>query len=471
LSATPTRSHYGRTFSVLAIATASYTLMQSMTVPVMPEIAHRMDTSQATVTWVLTAYLISASVFTPIAGRLGDIYGKKRMFVWSLAALTFGSILAALAPTIGVLIFARVVLGVGGGVIPLAFGIVRDEFPAHKIGGAISVVSSLTAVGFGAGVVIAGPIVEGVGYAWLFWLPFFVCGLTCLAAIKFVPESPRLSAGRVAFAPAILLSAWLVCLLLGLSQAPIWGWTSAKVVALLVGAVLLAVVWVRVELVVDVPLIDMKMMRLPGVWTTNMVALLVGIGMYASMGFIPQFNQTPTDSGYGFGATITASGLITLPSAFASFAGGVWAMAISRRLGAKQAVVYAALIGVVGMAMLGLMHDEVWHVIVANCLTGFSTGLAYACMATVIVDVVRADQTGVATGMNANIRTIGGAIGSAIMSSIVTASYLPNGFPQESGYTVGFLVLAGALLLAAIVAMMIPNGTSHQQKAGPRVAS
>lgn len=466
-----TRSHYWATFSVLSVATASYTLMQSMTVPVMPEIADRMGTSQATVTWVLTANLISASVFTPIAGRLGDIYGKKRMLVWSLAALTFGSFLAAIAPTIGVLIFARVVLGVGGGVIPLGFGIVKDQFPPEKTGGAISVVSSLTAVGFGAGVVLAGPIVEGVGYAWLFWLPFIVCGLTCLAAIAFVPESPTRTSGRVAFAPAVLLSGWLVCLLLGLSQAPTWGWTSAKVLALMVAALLLAVVWVRVELLVDTPLIDMKMMRLPGVWTTNLVALLVGIGMYASMGFIPQFNQTPSQSGYGFGASITESGLLMLPSAFASFVGGAYAMTLARRLGAKHVVVYAALIGVVGMAMLGLWHDEMWQVSFANALTGFSTGLAYACMATVIVDVVRADQTGVATGMNANIRTIGGAIGSAVMSSIVTASYLTNGFPKESGYTIGFMVLAGALLVAAIVAMMIPNVASHPQKAESRIAN
>jgi EmrB/QacA subfamily drug resistance transporter len=431
--------------------------MQSMTVPVMPEIAEKHGTSQSTVTWVLTAYLLSASVFTPIAGRLGDIYGKKRLLVLSLGTLTFGSFLAALAPNIGVLILARVILGAGGGILPLAFGIIRDEFPPAKVGNAVSIVSSLTAVGFGAGVVIAGPIMDGLGYAWLFWLPFIVSGLTCLAAIVLVPESPERTPGRVAFTPAILLSAWLICLLLGLSQAPQWGWLSAKVIGLLIAAVVLIVVWIKVELTVDVPLIDMKMMRLPGVWTSNVVALMVGVGLYASLGFLPQLIQTPSESGYGFGASVTASGLILLPSAFVSFAGGLLATPIVMRIGAKVAVVIATIISAAGMVMLALLHDEAWQVGVANCLTGFGIGVAFACLARLIVAAVRPDQTGVATGMNANIRTIGGAIGTAVMASIVTSHYLPNGYPEQIGYTAGFLVLAGALVIAAGAAMLIPD--------------
>lgn len=454
---TSRRTPYLLTFAILAVSVGSYTLMQSMTVPVMTEIAHKMDTTQSTVTWVLTAYLLSASVFTPIAGRMGDAYGKKRMLVVSLVALSLGSLIAALAPNIGVLILARVVQGVGGGVMPLAFGIIRDEFPAAKVGNAVAIVSSLTAVGFGVGVVLAGPIVDGLGYHWLFWSPFIVTSLTTVAAILVVPESPVRTPGRIAFLPALLLSSWLVCLLLGLSQAPEWGWLSPGVIALLVMAVVLAAVWIKVELTIDVPLIDMKMMRLPGVWTTNLVGLLVGVGMYASLGFIPQFNQTPADNGYGFGASISVSGLMTLPSAVASFVAGIAAASIARRIGAKAVVVAGSLIGASGMAMLAFWHQERWHVVMANSLTGFSTGLAFACLAGLIVAAVPPEQTSSASGMNANIRTIGGSIGTAVMASIVTSTYLPSGFPQESGYTAGFTVLAVMMLFAAVAAMLIPR--------------
>ncbi|WP_456695193.1 MFS transporter [Aeromicrobium sp. P5_D10] len=451
------RTHYWLTFAVLAVAVSSYSLMQSLTVPVLSEIEAQMDTDQNTVTWVLTAYLLSASVFTPIMGRLGDAYGKQRLLVISLAALAAGSMVAALAPSIGVLILARVIQGMGGGVLPLAFGIIRDEFPIAKIGGAVSIVSSLLAVGFGAGIVLAGPITSTLGYHWLFWLPFIVTSTAAVVSILVVPESPVRTPGRIAVLPVLLLSGWLVALLLGLSQAPKWGWGSPGTIGLLVLAVILAVSWIFVELRVDVPLIDMKMMRLPGVWTTNLVALLVGTGMYASFGFIPQFNQTPSDSGYGFGSSITESGLLMLPSAVMTFLTGLIAAPIARRIGPKTVVVFGSALGAAGMFQLALFHDEKWQVALANGITGTGIGLAFACLAGLIVAAVTPAQTGVASGMNANIRTIGGSVGTAIMASIVTAHYLPNGFPKEIGYTAGFAVLAATLLAAAIAGLAIPS--------------
>ena len=456
------RTHYWVTFAVLAVAVASYTLMQSLTIPVLTEIEEVFDTDQNTVTWVLTAYLLSASVFTPIMGRLGDIFGKQRMLVLSLIALSVGSLMAALAPTIGLLILARVVQGVGGGVLPLAFGIIRDEFPHHKIGGAVSVVSSLLAVGFGTGIVLAGPLTSGLGFRWLFWLPFIVTALTAVATVLLVPESPLRTPGRIAILPALLLSGWLVALLVALSEAPKWGWGDYRTVGLLVLAAVIVVVWIRTELHVDVPLIDMKMMRLPGVWTTNLVALLVGVGMYASFGFLPQFNQTPSSSGYGFGSSITESGLLLLPAAFMTFLTGLVAAPIARRVGPKAVVVFGSALGGVGMFLLAAFHDAKWQVAVSNSVTSIGIGLAFACLAGLIVAAVTPEQTGVASGMNANIRTIGGSVGTAVMSSIVTAHFLPSGFPKEIGYTAGFAVLGVALLAAAIAGLAIPTVSSEE---------
>lgn len=451
------RTHYWLTFAVLAVAVSSYSLMQSLTIPVLSEIERELNTDQNTVTWVLTAYLLSASVFTPIMGRLGDAFGKERLLVLSLVALAAGSLLAALASSIGVLIVARIIQGVGGGVLPLAFGIIRDEFPHHKVGGAVSVVSSLLAVGFGAGIVLAGPIVSGLGYHWLFWLPFIVTSIAAVASIVFVPESPVRTPGRISVLPAVLLSSWLVALLLALSEAPKWGWGSGRTIGLLVLAAVLVVAWIRVEQRADVPLIDMHMMRLPGVWTTNLVALLVGIGMYASFGFIPQFIQTPSASGYGFGSSVTESGMLMLPSAVATFLTGLVAASIARRVGPKAVVVFGSALAAGGMFMLAYFHDTKTEIAVSNGITGVGIGLAFACLAGLIVGAVPPEQTGVASGMNANIRTIGGSVGTAVMASIVTAHFLPSGFPKEIGYTAGFAVLGGALLLAAVAGLAIPT--------------
>ena len=457
MPSTARRTHYWVTFAVLSVSVASYTLMQSLTIPVLSELETEFNTDQNTVTWLLTGYLLSASIFTPIMGRLGDAYGKQRLLVISLAALAIGSLAAALAPSIGLLIAARVVQGVGGGVLPLAFGIIRDEFPREKIGGAVSIVSSLLAVGFGAGIVLAGPVSSSLGFRWLFWLPFIVTAVAAVVAAIVVPESPVRTPGRIAILPALLLSAWLVALLLALSQAPQWGWGDARTVGLLIAAAVLAVAWVRVELVVDVPLIDMKMMRLPGVWTTNLVALLLGVGMYASFGFIPQFNQTPSANGYGFGSSITESGMILLPSAVMTFLTGLVAAPIARRVGPKTVVVAGSFVGAIGMFMMAGWHDEPWQVAISNAVIGTGIGFAFACLAGLIVAAVSPAQTGVASGMNANIRTIGGSIGTAVMASIVTAHFLPSGLPKEIGYTAGFVVLGGSLVLAAVAGLMIPS--------------
>ena len=142
-----TRARHQVTFSVLALGVAAFALLQSLVIPVLTTVQHELHTTQSTVTWVLTAYLLSASIFTPILGRIGDMIGKERVFVATLAALAAGSLLAAVASSIGALIVARVIQGIGGGMVPVAFGIVRDEFPAEKVAGAVGALASLTAVG------------------------------------------------------------------------------------------------------------------------------------------------------------------------------------------------------------------------------------------------------------------------------------------------------------------------------------
>lgn len=205
---------------MLAVAVVSFVLLQSLVVPVLAETQREFGTDQATVTWLLTAYLLSASICTPLLGRFGDAVGKRRMLVITLCALAVGSLVAALAPSIGWLMVARVVQGAGGG-LPLAFGIIRDEF-REQMTTAISVLSSLTAVGFGAGIVVAGPIVSTLGYDWLYWLTMIATSIAALAALAFVPESPVRTPGRLPVLPAVLLAGWVVALLLGLSEGNSW---------------------------------------------------------------------------------------------------------------------------------------------------------------------------------------------------------------------------------------------------------
>lgn len=444
------------TFVVLVAAVTSFSMLQSLLVPVLAELERQFDTDQQTVTWVLTAYLLSASILTPLLGRIGDMVGKRRMLVVTLALLTAGSLLAALAPSLGVLIVARVIQGAGGGVMPLAFGIIRDELGEERVGGAVSVLAALGALGYGGGIIAAGPIVEHLGYPWLFWLPMIVTALAGGASLL-IPDSPTREEGRLPWGPAALLGVWLVCLLLALSQGNTWGWLSVRVVGLLVLAVVVAATWAAVEARVAVPMIDLQMMRRRGVWTSNAVTALLGFGMFAGFGFLPQLMQTPPEAGYGFGSSITESGRLLLPSALAMFAVGFLTSRIVRAIGSRMTTATGCAVGAASYLALAFVHDEPWQASLFMTTVGLGIGLVFASVAGVVVSSVPPEQTGVASGMNANIRTIGGSIGAAVMAGVVTAHHGRGGYPAEAGYVLGFALIGAGLVVAAIAALWIPD--------------
>ncbi|WP_426567826.1 MFS transporter [Streptomyces canus] len=454
------------TFAVLATGAGVFSMLQSLIASALPTVQHALHTSQSTATWVMTAYLLSASVFTPILGRVGDLVGKKRTLVAVLLTVLAGCLLAALAPNIGVLIVARVVQGAGGALFPLSFGIIRDEFAPSEVPGRISNLSAVIAAGGGIGIVAAGPIVSALDYRWLFWIPVAIVAAATLIALRYVPESSHRAQGRVSWLGAVLLSGWLVALLLPLSQAGSWGWGSARVIGMFALAVALFALWLLAEARSRTPLIDLRVMRLPAVWTTNLAALLFGAGMYAIWSFLPGFVQTPSTAGYGFGASVTASGLLMLPMLVAMFASGVFSGRLEPRLGAKVLLTAGAALGAVALGFLAFWHDRQWQIALVAGVFGLGIGLAFASMANLIVASVPAEQTGAATGMNANIRTIGGSIGAAVTGVLVTSRLQPSGLPYESGYTHGFTLLALLCLGAALAALLVPAGR-RSRPSGP----
>ncbi|HEX3453812.1 MAG TPA: MFS transporter, partial [Gaiellaceae bacterium] len=287
------RQHYNVTFALLATAGIAYALLQSLVAPALPDLQHAFNTSVNSASWVLTAYLLSASIATPLIGRLGDIHGKQRLLVGVLVLLCIGTVASALATTLTVMLIGRVIQGAAGGLFPLAFGIIRDEFPPERVAGGIGLMSALLGVGGGAGIVLAGPIVDHLDYHYLFWLPLILLVPATVAVYLFVPESPVRSKGTVNWLGAVLMSIGLAAILIAVSEAPVWGWGSPKTITLLaVGAVVLPV-WVWNESRSPQPLVDMRMMRIRGVWTTNAVAALLGFGMYSSFILIPDFVETP----------------------------------------------------------------------------------------------------------------------------------------------------------------------------------
>ena len=443
-------------FGILAIGLASLTMLQSLVVPVLPALQQEFHTSPSLITWTLTAWLLSAAIATPILGRVGDMVGKRRTLLVVLAALALGSLVAATAPTIGVLLIGRVIQGLGGAMFPLAFGIIRDNLPATRVPAAIGALSAVIAVGSGLGTILAGPIVEGLGWRWLFWIPLIATAVAGLLAAVVIPESTSRAGGRINWPAAGLLAGWLVALLLPLSEGMVWGWGSPLVIGLFVLAAVLLAAWIVVEVRSRTPLIDMRIMRLPGVWTVNLAALFIGAGMFGIFAFFPRFVQTPTSAGYGFGATVGESGILMLPMLIAMALAGFASGPLGRRIGFTAQLVGGSVLMVIAALGFAFEHGTTLAISIEAGITGLGLGIAYAAMTSLIVQGVPASQTGVASGMNANIRTIGGALGSTIMAAIVTSSLEPSGIPQESGYTDGYLVLAIFAFGAVVAGLILP---------------
>jgi EmrB/QacA subfamily drug resistance transporter len=450
------RQHYNVTFALRAAATGSYALLQSLVAPALPDIQHALNTSVNSISWILTAYLLSASIATPLIGRLGDMYGKERLLVIVLGLLCVATAVSALATSLAVMLIGRIVQGAAGGVFPLAIGIIRDEFPREKVAGRIGIISALAGVGGGVGIVLAGPIVDNLSYHWLFWLPLVPLIPATLAIHRFVPESPVRVPGRVNWVNAVLMAVGLGLVLIAVSETPVWGWLSARTIAFfLVGLAVLAL-WVRAEVRAAEPLVDMKMMRIRGVWTTNAVALLLGFGMYASFILLPQYVETPEQAGYGFGASVTGAGLFLLPSTIAMLIAGAQTGRLEKRFGSKPPLLAGAALSALSYALLAAERGERWEIYVAALLLGAGIGLAFASMVNLIIENVGPEQTGVATGMNAVTRTVGGAFGGAVVASILAGSVEAT-FPSAHGFTVAFAACAIAVALGVLVGLAIPG--------------
>lgn len=453
-------------FGVLSLAGLIYALQASMVSPALPEIGAELGLGPVGRAWIMTSFLLSSSVATPLLGRLGDALGRKRILVCALTAFGIGSLIAALATSLPVMILARVVQGAAGAVFPIAFGIIRETFPREQVGSRIGILSAMLGAGAGLGVTLAGPIVDHLGYQWLFWLPAGLIGAVTVAAVVAVPDSTMRANRPVSWGGGLLLASWLVTLLLGASQGPTWGWTSPQVMALFAATALLVVAWAATERRAANPVVDMRMLRVPTVLRTNVMALLFGFAVYAMVVINPQFVETPSSAGYGFGASVSEAGLYLLPSTLCILVASVVSADLADRFGGKTTLMAGAVIAGLGPVVLLVGHDHSPLIYVATALFGTGVGLGFSSMSQLVVEAVPAEQTGIASGMNNNIRTIGGSIGTTVTAGIVAGGSTTGGVPSEGGYIGAWAVIAVVFVVAAVMAGLVPRRSARPVRIG-----
>ncbi|RFA07899.1 MFS transporter [Subtercola boreus] len=449
----------------LSLGGLSFAVLQSLVAPALGTIGADLGVATTDASWVLTAYLLSASVLTPILGRLGDMVGKRRVIIVVLALLLVGTVLAALAPNLGVLIVARVLQGAAGAVMPLSIGIVRDELPKERVSVTIGLLSAIFGIGAGVGIVAAGPIVEALSWHWLFWLPAVLVAIALLGAIFGIPESPVRTPGRLDLIGTAILSVGLVSLLLAIGEGQKWGWGDFKTVGLLILGAVALVVFVLVELRVKEPLIDMRLFKHRGVWTAHIVALAFGFAMFGTFILVPTLLQLPTVLGYGFGKSVSEAGLYLLPTVVAMVVSGVVAGILIRRIGPKIPMIVGGIAVTIAFLIPALGHAETWQILVSGILTGIGIGMALAATSNAIVESVPAAQTGEAISANTVIRTVGSSVGTAVIAALISSNVTAQGAPTDAAFTIGFWASAGVGVLAIIAAIVAPSVRARRTEA------
>jgi EmrB/QacA subfamily drug resistance transporter len=464
--------HTRAVFIALVLAGMAYALSQTVVSPALPELQRSFDATPSSIAWILTGYLLAASVATPIIGKLGDLFGRAKALTVVLVVFSVGSAICALAGSLGLLVAGRVVQGVGGGIFPLAFGIIRETFAQERVATAIGGISATFGIGGGVGLVVAGLIVDVLDPSWLFWL-----GLMTLPAAyviwRDVPRRPTQAGARIDWLGAAVLSGALTALLYGLSQANAWGWGSARLLGLCAGGLALLVAWALIELRVEQPLVDIRILRRRPVLMTNVSTVLVGFSMFSSFLLVPQFAQSPARFGYGFGATVTGAGALMLPSTFAMLIAAPAAGRLATRVSSRLPLVLGAALIAVAFVGYAWAHGSAWEVALCGALLGAGVGLAFAAMANLVVEAVPAEEVGVATGMNTIMRSLGGALGAELVATLLASDTLAHSrIPAESAYTAAFALAAGVAVLATIAALGIPRRRRPQaEPARPAAAA
>lgn len=436
-------------------------VVQTIVVPALPLVGQQLHTSATTVGWLATATMLTASATTPLFGRLGDVFGNRRVILVALTVTLVGSVLAATTHSIGLLITARVLQGASFGLFPLAISVLRQELPLNKLHHGMSIAATALGVGSGFALVTTGVLTNHDGdYRRIFWLTVVLSvAMLALSAVALPKRAGR--GGKVDYVGAVVLGAGLVSLLLPISQGHEWGWTSARTIGLLVAATLILAGFAVLQGKVTQPLMSLRLLTHRDVAFTNAAALFVGYGMFSVFLGATFFVQAPSAlTGYGFDASVLRTSVeFMLPGTLLAIPLGPLSGRFVGRYGPRKVLVGATLLGIVAMASLALFHGHAPEFIVALVAGNAAISIAYASMPALLNQHVAPHDTGIANSVNAVMRTIGGAIGSAIVITILASSAhtltTPAGtftLPTEAAYDTVFVLGAVAFVLAAVSA-------------------
>ena len=450
----------GAVVAVLAFGGIVVSLMQTLVIPIVPELPKLLHAPASDTAWAVTATLLAAAVATPVVGRLGDMFGKRRMLLVSVVLLVAGSVLCALSDSLVPMIVGRAVQGLSAAVVPLGISIMRDELPAERLAGATALMSASLGVGGALGLPTAALIADHFDWHVLFWSSAGLGAVALVLVLLFVPESEVRTGGRFDVVGGLGMATGLVSLLLAISKGADWGWTSGTTLGLFAAAVVVLLAWGFFELRTSEPLVDLRTTARRQVLVTNLASIAIGFSMFAMSLVLPQLLQLPTRTGFGLGRSLLTAGLVMAPSGLVMMAFAPVSAAVSRTKGPKVTLMIGALIVAAGYGLDIVLMSQVWHLVLVSCVIGAGIGFTYGAMPALIMGAVDPSETAAANSLNTLMRSIGTSCASAVAGVVLSQMTISLGgyaLPSKNAFKAVMALGAGAALLAFAVASFIPR--------------
>ncbi|PZG18153.1 MFS transporter [Nonomuraea aridisoli] len=454
----PRRSNIA--IGALAFCGMVVAVMFTLMVPIIPELPRLLSAPAEDASWAITATLLSSAVFTPVSGRLGDMYGKRRMILISLSLMVAGSAICVVSSSLPLVVLGRALQGCAVGVIPLGISIMRDLLPAERLGSAMALMSATMGAGGAAGLPLGALVAQYADWHMLFLVSAGMGVVGLALTLTVVPDSRVRAGGRFDILGAAGLSAGLVCFLLPISKGSGWGWTSPLTLGLFAASAVILLVWGFVQLRIADPLVDLRTTARSQVLITNLTSIAFGFSMFGMSLVFPLVLQAPADTGYGLGLSLFEAGLCMAVGGALMIVLSPVSARITGAYGPKVTLMIGALLMLAGYGSALFLMDEIWHVVLAATIVSSGAGLGYAAMPASIMGAVPTSETAAANGINALMRAIGTSTASAVISAVLAAATVQRGasaLPSQNGLQLALIITAASATAAMIIAAVLPG--------------